>query len=219
MSKEIKETNRFRQWLRDIRAAAPPDDELAARIEAVQELIEEAGSLRDQFQQQCSVFQQLMVALAEERYADKDLPDFYDPDPRETSSIELVDADAGPCVGCGHEVGRGMIGWSWQPEPGPLCDRCFGDLNEDLGAIMGVVDGLRQITAASQEPEAGPTAMGAVLYLARLYAQATAGTWPLRPAGVESLMESVQGKMEERHGMFWLSELERSRGDGQGEPN
>lgn len=36
-----------------------------------------------------------------------------------------VDEDSGPCVACGNETPRGIVGWSFA-QGGALCDMCFG---------------------------------------------------------------------------------------------
>ncbi len=239
MSKVVQQKVRFDDWLRDMRAAAPADEDAAARIEAVAGMIAETAELRDRLQHQGVELYRQILELAPKQPIEDGSPspgDLEDPrqsrrtgeglpspkdleDPRESSSIELVDADAGPCVECGQEVGRGLIGWSREPEDrGPLCDRCFGERNVDLAAAVAVIDCLRQIVADSQGPEAGPEAIGAAFNLARYYGDVTFGTWPLRPTGVSSLKEEVEDKMEERHGRYWRSELERRRG-GWGEPS
>ncbi len=132
-------------------------------------------------------------------------------------SIEVVDSDPGPCVSCGWVVGEGIVGWRRRPDAGPLCDRCLGSENVDLGAAITVYQRLRELafeTGRSLEQDEATTGM---LELASDFAHATAGAWPSRSVGTVSQLENVLEMMEERHGMLWLSELERLRGGR--EPN
>ncbi len=60
-------------------------------------------------------------------------------------AIELSAFDAGPCIACGAEVGAGPVGRAREPEPGPLCDRCFEERCPTLGHLLTRVHSLREV--------------------------------------------------------------------------
>ncbi len=46
-----------------------------------------------------------------------------------------VDEDTGPCVSCGKEAPRGIVGWSIK-QGGPFCDMCFIQGDAALGRML-----------------------------------------------------------------------------------
>ena len=121
---------------------------------------------------------------------------------RRECSLEILDADAGPCVLCCREVGAGLIGWCWQPESGPLCDSCLGGLDVDLAAMLVLIQRAREIAAAPSEE----SAISKLLALSRRYAEATAGAF----RGTRELAGELEQQLEHLEdvlGQDWLSEV------------
>ncbi|NJN36284.1 MAG: hypothetical protein HC794_03530 [Nitrospiraceae bacterium] len=46
-----------------------------------------------------------------------------------------IEEDAGPCVACGSEAPRGIVGWSFA-RGGALCDMCFVQGDTVLGRML-----------------------------------------------------------------------------------
>ncbi len=134
-------------------------------------------------------------------------------EPGESFQIEMLSAAAGPCGICRREVGAGPVGWRTGSQAGALCNRCLARRSPDLGAVLAAVNYVRQI---SRPPLPGTEELEErgrpIVAMARRFAAATAGRWPVRATDSLDGMIERKRRMEERHGMFWL-EVKRQRGE------
>ncbi len=212
-SEIIKTTDRQRAWVADVFAAlgeVEPDEELRDHLTRLLESMQEVEEVAVRINRESRFLQLETDQLWAEVDAEEGREPLPEPERQRVCSIEIVDSDAGPCIRCCQEVGGGLIGWRWQPESGPLCDRCLGDLDLELGTELQVVQRMRELS--TWEKERSPQAMDELLELARAYHRATGDSWPLRPIGVAELLDGLveQGGMER---------YRFARREGEGEPN
>ncbi len=100
--------------------------------------------------------------------------------------IQLSYTLAGPCVGCGSEVGVGPVGWH-KRAPGPLCDICLLKASPPLAAILSAVNMMREageIECQRDEDEA--TLGGMILTTGWLFERSPFKDYPLRDIDLES---------------------------------
>ncbi len=139
--------------------------------------------------------------------------------PGEDAGIVLVLGEASPCVGCGNEVGGGLLGWRLGAEPGPLCNDCLARSSPDLGALLALLARALHVGAERMEGNDDPGGGDRVLLeLARRYARASA-VWPPRPTRLLERAFELHQRMVERHGPFYHHELPLSGGTGGQEEN
>ncbi len=205
MAQEIKAAKRVVNWYTEIFSALIDSEryeELRGEIERVGESIEAWGEVADRMRgRNKRLFLQIEQLKAEQGAAERRPP--AQRLRRGECSIEIVESEVGPCIRCCGEVGRGLVGWRWQPETGPLCYACLADVDLDLATVMVMVQRMRQLAAGGSRAE-----LNEMLELARAYAEATAGAWPLRSLGVGHLLAGLLEHAEREHGPFWLSDLE-----------
>ncbi len=230
---DVVDSRALEWWMRSVAALLKgrqpgtlPDDKVMARMEIVTQLIRQAIDLNLECAHRLKHLEKRFQALFEKYDKGQGGSESGRKPVREDSeghrpegAIAFVMGDAGPCGRCGRSTARGLVGWQKGEDPGALCIACLAGSNLDLAATLAMFGFLRQcarqeFASNSEEIEAG----AALLEMARDYAQATAGTWPVRPTGALEMLEKAHKMMEERHGLFWLSELVRRAGD-EGEPS
>ncbi len=202
------------EWFTDVYGAlseVESDDELHDHMDRLSETLEEVAELTAQAQRQSRLLFLEMEQLEAEQDAEEGRAPAA-PEPSWGCSIEIVEFEAGPCIRCCRKVGSGLIGWRWQPESGPLCDRCLGDVDVELGTVLAMVQRMREL--ATWDQDRVHLAMDDLLALARAYAAATNDAWPLRSLGVEHLLAEFLEFSEADRGKIRLSDRERNR-DGQ----
>ena len=212
-SLELKAANRLVDWYGDIYSALVERKEKAgfdAEWVRLGEDLAELSNVTDR------ASRQLRRLLLEMDQVSAELETGTDSEPgspslRTECSIEIVEDDPGPCIRCCRSVGVGLVGWRWQPEEGPLCDRCLGDLDVDLGAALAIVQRADEIAAGDRGQ-----ATFELLDLGRSYAAATAGAWQPRRLDIPEALRTAVMQAEEMFGPFWLTDREKA---GEPEPS
>ena len=104
-------------------------------------------------------------------------------------SIEWLEDNAGPCVACSDEVGRGPIGFKRTEPSGPVCDLCMLELHGDLGMLLLFANAGRHL--ASHVPEHALEASQqrtALMTFAKIYD--LGAQWPWRPVAAMDFMRN-----------------------------
>ena len=108
-------------------------------------------------------------------------------------SIEWIEREMGLCVLCSDETGVGPVGWHKGNPIGPVCDRCLGDAERGLGALMRTINLIREVAIdPSADPGAYDRAVCGLMTWAYLYHRTEA--WPARQTGLlKQLEQSTDG--------------------------
>ncbi len=213
MAQEIKAAKRTVEWFAEIIRSligTEEDDEIRSLRDQVGGSIEEWSEIAEQSRRQTGRLLLKMEQLeAELGYTERRPP--AKRRRRGECSIELVAAEAGPCIRCCGDVGTGLVGWRWEARTGPLCDACLADVDVDVATALAMVQRLRELAGGGSRPE-----IEEMLELARAYAAATAGAWPLRSMDAGHLLDGLVAHTEEELGAFWLGDPDSG---GPEEPN
>ncbi len=189
-------------------SASVPEGSLERESErrAIDVMVSETGALHHRVKQQNIELLLQLHALIDED-PESSWPPIAGDGVQRKCTLELMTSPAGPCLECVEAVGSGVVGWIGEPEPGPLCDKCLARASPELGAILGLVSLLWQITAADLEddPEAHTGLMQSLLIMTQLYARSRAGAWPARPKGMREARDSGLELMRQRHGRDWAN--------------
>ncbi len=189
----------------EISAAVPEGSpELERERRAIDVMVGQTGTLHDQVEEHnIELLVQLRALMDED--PECGWPAISGDGVQRRCTLELVPSPAGPCLECVEPVGSGVVGWIGEPEPGPLCDHCLAQASPELGAILGLVTFLREITAADLEddPEAHTGLMESLLLMTQVYARSCAGAWPSRPKGMREARDTGLERMRQRHGRGW----------------
>ena len=115
--------------------------------------------------------------------------------------LVFLDADAGRCVSCSEEVGSGPVGWSAEPDPGPLCDDCLLNRRASPLAIVLVVTHLmREIGEAEGESEGDEQIFRTALTtMVDRFERNVLRPWPPGGSLFEPLLFELLEKVEERN--------------------
>ncbi len=205
-SKPYRDLDRWLELVHDLQQATPADD--AEGRQRLADLVEGIGDVRLSIRQARSKMAEGILAgrriLREigatppgmrRRYTRVESP--ASPHPY---TIEFLDTEPGPCIGCGTEVPRGPTGWSHRPEPGPLCDACFTDRCVPLNIVLVLADIMRDLGSVECEGKEQRGIMAMLLFSGRSYEDWGLWQWDPFPAMKRLELERFLGGLADRDG-------------------
>ncbi len=197
----------LRHYVRQLQESGPADEDLGNRLQRAGDELAAVEQLGLRARSKTAEAMRLVRGALRERgiavpvlTREPTSPPGERPDPG-PEGLVFLDADAGPCVSCGGEAGSGPVGWSAEPDPGPLCDDCLLNRRASPLAIVLVLTHLmREIGEAEGESEADEQIFRTALTtMADGFERNVLRPWPPRGRLLEPLLFELLEKVEERN--------------------